>query len=308
MNAPRFFLVALAILSGCGDNDADDGETPEPGPPSCSSGEVGEDGGDAVSARPYGLLVPDGHDDDSPAPLVVLLHGYTASGEVQLAYFGLAEAASERGMLVVYPDGTIDGIGNQFWNATDACCDLSGTGVDDVGYLTALLDDVSDRCRVDPDRVYMVGHSNGGFMSHRMACDRADRVAAIASLAGATWADPAECQPSEPVSILQVHGDADATIRYEGGDIARNPYPSAADTVASWAALNECGELEATDDRLDLDSQVPDAETRVDRYTDCPEGGAVELWTIEGGGHVPGLIQENWPAAILDFLLEQERQ
>jgi polyhydroxybutyrate depolymerase len=301
--------LAAPILGGCG-GDGDDEENPDTGrTATCNSDIVGEDGGEVVSVRPYGLVVPDDHDADSPAPLVVLLHGYTATGAIQLAYFGLEAVAGDRGVLIAYPDGTADGVGNQFWNATDACCDLGGSGVDDVGYLTAVVDDVAERCTVDPDRIYMVGHSNGGFMSHRMACDRADRVAAIASLAGANWADPEQCEPSEPVSVLQVHGDADGTILYGGGGIGENGYPSAADTVASWAASNGCeGELEATDVRLDLDSAMADDETRVDRYADCPDGAAVELWTIEGGGHVPGLVQPAWPEAVLDFLLAHPRE
>ncbi len=174
-----------------------------------------------------------------------------------------------------------------------------------MAYLTAVMDDVAARYNVDPARVFMVGHSNGGFMSHRMACDRADRVAAIVSLAGATWADPAQCQPSEPVAILQVHGDADATIIYTGGKITGNAYPAAADTVASWAALNGCkGKLEPSDTRLDIEQAIADDETRVDRFAGCPSSSAeVELWTIETGSHVPSLIQPTWPETIVEFLL-----
>ena len=161
------------------------------------------------------------------------------------------------------------------------------------------------RYNVNPGRVYMVGHSNDDFMSHRMACDHADRVAAIVSLAGATWANPAECQPSEPVAILQVHGDADATIVYTGGEISGNAYPAAADTVASWAAMNACtGELKASKTRLDLDQAIADDETRVERFAGCPSASAdVELWTMETGSHLPSLIQPTWPESIVEFLL-----
>jgi polyhydroxybutyrate depolymerase len=156
----------------------------------------------------------------------------------------------------------------------------------------------------------MVGHSNGGFMSHRMACDRADRIAAIASLAGATWADPERCQPSGPVAVLQIHGDDDQTILYDGGAIQGDAYPSAPVTVATWAATNGCaGQLEATADRLDLVSDLEAEETRIDRFGECPGASAeVELWTIEGGGHIPALAQPGWPDAIVDFLLAHPKK
>jgi len=305
-------LVGILVAGGaCGDDDGgddDDGLLPDAGEEPDAAPDAA--GGGVFDERPYQVLVPDSYDAETPTPLVVLLHGYSATGLVQLAYFGLEDVAQEQGLLVAYPDGTVDGMGNQFWNATDACCDFSASGIDDVAYLTAVMDDVAARYNVDPARVYMVGHSNGGFMSHRMACDRADRVAAIVSLAGATWADQAQCQPSEPVAILQVHGDDDATILYAGGEITGNAYPAATDTVASWAELNGCkGKIEATETRLDLDAQVDDDETRVDRFADCPSTSAeVELWTIETGSHVPSLIRPTWPETIVGFLLAHPKK
>jgi polyhydroxybutyrate depolymerase len=312
-------LVAGAVAAGgCGGDDDDDagddndgGADAAPGGADAAPG--GADaapGGGLLADRPYGLFVPEGHDAAVPSPLILLLHGYGATGEIQLAYFGLEDAAQEQDMLVAYPDGTIDGLNNHFWNATDACCDLYGTGVDDVAYLTALLDDVAARYSVDPARVFVVGHSNGAFMSHRLACDRADRIAAIVSLAGATWADPAQCDPAEPVAILEVHGDADQTIVYEGGEIEGHVYPSAAETMATWAGLNGCGgELEATDTRMDLESSLDDDETRVDRVADCPGAASdVELWTIGGGGHIPAFVQPTWRDSIVDFLLAHPKE
>ena len=318
MKRAGWLLLAALLAGGCGDDDGgagdDDGgagdDTDDGADGSADAGAGADAAAGVLDERPYELLVPDSYDADTPTPLIVLLHGYTATGAVQLAYFGLADVAQEQGLLVAYPDGSVDGSGIHFWNATDACCDLSGSGVDDVAYLTAVMDDVAARYNVDPARVLMVGHSNGGFMSHRMACDRADRVAAIVSLAGATWADPAQCQPSEPVAILQVHGDADMTILYAGGEILGNAYPAAADTVASWAALNGCkGKLEASDTRLDIEEVIADDETRVDRTAGCPSPSAeVELWTIETGSHVPSLLQPTWPETIVEFLLAHPKK
>lgn len=297
--------LAAALLACGGDDDGAGGADAGPGP----DADPGADGGgDGLADRPYQLLVPEGHDPSAPSALILLLHGYTSSGMAQLGYFGLAEVARADDILVAYPDGSADSLGARFWNATDACCDFNGTGVDDAAYLVAVLDDVAGRFAVDPGRVFAVGHSNGGFMSHRLACDHADRFAAIASLAGATWSDPAACQPDQPVAMLQVHGDDDQTILYAGGELFGRAYPGAEATAAAWIEANGCeGELEATDDRVDIASTIDGDETRVDRAAGCPAGGAVELWTIEGGGHAPPLARPGFARAVVDFLADHAR-
>ncbi|HEY8078486.1 MAG TPA: alpha/beta fold hydrolase, partial [Labilithrix sp.] len=186
-----------------------------------------------VVARPYNFRVPSGYDATKPTPLVVALHGYADWG-AKIDGFGLGTIVDAKGFLYAYPNGSVDLSGNRFWNATDACCNLTFLPVDDVAYLNAVLDDIEAKYNVDPKRIFVVGHSNGGFMSHRFACDAASRVAAIASLGGAQWFDPSRCAPAAKVSVLEVHGDDDQTIHY-GGGIAAALYPSAPTTVATWA-------------------------------------------------------------------------
>lgn len=256
-----------------------------------------------IRARPYQSRVPSSYDGTRALPLVVLLHGYSASGLVQAAYFGFNTLYESRGFLLAYPDGTIDRNRQRFWNATNACCDFGGTRVDDVAYLTAVIDDMAARYRVDPRRVYLVGHSNGAFMSHRMACDRAPRIAAIAALAGSQWNDPARCVPAEPVSVLQMHGTTDPTIRFDGGSTAGGAaaqYPSARDSVASWARLNRCGDFAETGMRFDFVTDVAGEETHSGRHAGCM-GGAAELWTMDGVGHVPA-FSSAWATAVYDWL------
>ena len=161
------------------------------------------------------------HDEKNAYPLIVLLHGYTANGFVQDALFGFAQLADDKQLFVAHPDGTVDQTGARFWNATDACCDFYGSGVDDVAYLNAVVDDMEQNFNIDKKRVFFVGHSNGGFMSHRMACDAADRVAGIVALAGDNWQDPSKCNPTAPVAVLQVHGTADTEVPYDGMEIGR---------------------------------------------------------------------------------------
>ena len=140
--------------------------------------------GSLLVERPYRVQLPARVDPARPLPVVVLLHGLGATAAWQSDYFLLGPLADAKGFLLALPDGTRGAGADRFWNGTDACCDFDGLGVDDVRYLDALLDDVSAHHRVDPKRVYLIGFSNGGFMAHRFACERAARVAGFASEAG----------------------------------------------------------------------------------------------------------------------------
>lgn len=266
-----------------------------------SSGAIPGANPELIKARPYATTTPKGYDAAKATPLVVLLHGYTATAAIQDSYFGISKLAETKNFLVALPDGLKDTQGNQFWNATDACCDIFGKGVDDVAYLTAVIADMKTRFNVDPKRVYVIGHSNGGFMSHRLACELSKDIAGIVSLAGATYSDPAKCKATDPVAVLQVHGDMDETVAYGGGKLyGAATFPGAKETVATWAAKNGCGaELTTTAEKLDLDTGLAGDDTVVARHA-CTKGAA-ELWTITNGKHVPAL-QPTWASLIYGFL------
>ena len=264
---------------------------------------------EVIGDRRFEINVPAKFDRSRPAPLVVVLHGYTGSGAGAKSYFQLEAEATKRGFLAVYPDGTKDQQVNRFWNATDACCRLTATEADDSAYLTALIDRVVQKFSIDPKRVFFVGHSNGGFMSYRMACEHADRIAAIVSVAGATFADVSACRPSQPVSVLQVHGTSDTVISFTGGSIMGHPYPAAQTSVATWAAYNGCGSALAPDvgaKQLDLDDSITGKDSTAMAFTGCKDGGAAELWTIGGGSHEPKLTAE-FASSIMDFLLNHPK-
>ena len=260
---------------------------------------------EAIGDRRFEINVPAGYDESRPVSLVVVLHGYTGTGSGAKAYFQLEAEARKRGFLTVYPDGTKDGSGNQFWNATDACCQFTPSEADDSTYLTALIDRVEEKFSVDPKRVFFVGHSNGGFMSYRMACEHADRIAAIVSVAGATFDDVSACKPVQPVSIVQVHGTSDGVINFAGGSILGRSYPAALRSVTLWAAYNGCDA--ATQPgvggrQLDLDDAVSGNDSSITAVAGCAPGVAVELWTIEGGSHEPKLTAA-FASSIMDILI-----
>lgn len=270
-----------------------------------SGGAAGASGGAAGAAavvvggdRPTTVHVPPSYDGTTPLPLVMMLHGYSASGVLEDAYLKLTAQSDALGFLYVRPDGLTDKSGKKYWNATAACCDFDGTNVDDEAYLMGVVAEIQQKLKVDPKRIYLFGHSNGGFMSYRLACNHADTFSAIGILAGAMNVDPAACKPSKPVSVLHIHGTADATISYDGGKIGISSYPPAATSIADWVANDGCdGAPDTSAAPLDLDSTLAGAETTVDKYKGCKQSSAVEHWKIVGGAHVPTFTSAFAPAA-----------
>jgi polyhydroxybutyrate depolymerase len=260
--------------------------------------------------RPVTVHVPNAYDASRPAPLLLVLHGYESSGRDIEAYLHLGDAAERRGMISAYPDGTTDSKGSRFWNATDYCCDFDQSGVDDSKYLLDVVAAIKAHLAVDPKRIFLLGHSNGGFMSYRMACDHADVVAAIVSLSSATFANDADCRPSEAVSVLEIHATADNVIAFKGGGPAT--FPGAEETVHKWARYDGCDPaLSKSPKRVDVDAALSfkghRAEATVQTSAGCRNRAAVELWTMHGGGHAP-TIADAFPDATLGFLLAHPKR
>jgi len=255
--------------------------------------------------RPAEVLGPQEWRRDPPLPVVFLLHGFGASGLAQDLLFRLGDRVEERQFILVLPDGTQNEEGTRFWNATDACCDFTDTGVDDVGYLMGLLDELEEDLGIglDRGRVYFTGHSNGGFMSYRMACEHPERVAAIAPLAGATWLSPADCTVGDPVSVLHLHGDEDDDVPYFGDP---DRHPGALESIQRWAGRAGC-DLNAAEPvpNLDLLNSVDGDETVGQRYVaGCDAGITNEIWTLQGVGHVP-FFNDEFANHLLDWLLQR---
>ena len=250
------------------------------------------------------VTVPAGYTGDASAPLIILLHTYGRTGAVQDEYMGLSALADAYGFISVAPDGTPSAAENnpRFWNASAACCNWEGEELDDSAYIMGIIAAVKAQYNIDERRVFIIGHSNGAFMAHRLAHDHSGAIAAIASFAGAdqTVERPT---PAHPVHVLQIHGDADSAIAYDGGEIQGQSYPSARQSVENWAARNGCAAKGADTGTLDLVSTLPSIDTTVSRYTSgCKPGGSAELWTIEGGEHVPEL-SEHFTRLTVEWLL-----
>jgi polyhydroxybutyrate depolymerase len=223
----------------------------------------GEDVQIDAGRGPVTLHLPPAYDHKTPLPLVVFLHGYgTDGGSHENNYFRMTPLSDDFGFLYTYPDGTVqEPTGLRFWN-----CDPPWfkSGVDDSGYLRDLIDLINAEFAVDAARVYVIGHSNGGCMAHRMACDHADAVAAVMSLAG--WLpreDQVECVPSAPIHVLQIHGTNDESITYEMGCVLDEPPDEcsggAVEITERWAAFNGCA--------IEADESCPMAPRQPSRAT-----------------------------------------
>ncbi|MDT8427166.1 MAG: PHB depolymerase family esterase [Pseudomonadales bacterium] len=250
------------------------------------------------------LHVPSNYSDNTPAPLIVLLHGYGSSGNGQDGYMKFSSLTERYGFLLATPDGTQEagGQNNRFWNASDACCNFFGSEQDDAAYVLAIIDAVKKQYSIDERRIYLIGHSNGGFMSYRTAHEYSNVIAGLASLAGAEATVPRPA-PANPVHILQIHGTADGTIAYAGDEIRGNVYPGAIETVERWAAYNGCKAEGLVAGTLDLEQGLAGLETTVTRYTqDCRPGGSSELWTIAEGSHIPA-ISPVFSEKVVEWLL-----
>ncbi len=195
--------------------------------------------------RSYRLHIPPGLVPSAPSALVVGLHGGGGNGANLQAKVGLDAIADREGFLVAYPDGS--GRLDDYlltWNAGNCCGYALDEQVDDTAFLRAMVADIARTYSIDPRRVYATGMSNGGMMSYRLACEAADLFAAVAPVAGALNLEL--CEPSEPVSVLAIHGTADQHVLFEGGApaVTVDSHPRIDQSVhyamTYWAARNGC--------------------------------------------------------------------
>jgi len=261
-------------------------------------------------ARPAQVLIPGTLNAKVAAPLLVALPGFTATPNDLLALVNLTTEAYKRGVVLALPLGSKNGGGLPFWNATGSCCDFEKSGTDDSKYLMELVKLIGAKILIDTKRIYFFGHSNGGFMSYTVACNNSDKIAAIVSLEGSTFADLSLCKANKPVSVLQINGTADELIHIAGGNVfndVKQPYPSVLNETRKWAEVDGCSAVSAVVDKkkFDYESVIAGSETSKAVYK-CPKGVAVETWTIAGGAHLPK-VNSAFISAVFDFLLAHKK-
>jgi polyhydroxybutyrate depolymerase len=230
--------------------------------------------------RSYELYVPPSYRHGRPAPLVLVFHAGGGRADGIAPHTGFSRLAEREGFVVVYPQGL-----NGRWNDGRGYATASH---DDVGFVRALIDTLTRELSLDPRRIYATGISNGAMFSYRLACELPGTFAAVAPVAGAL---PAElvpgCERTQPLSVVAFQGTADPLMPYRGGGSGTRRVLSAEHSVAFWSTVDGCAGPQPAGETID---RATDG-TRVRRtaYGGCREGRAVELYTIEGGGHTwPG--------------------
>ena len=272
-----------------------------------------------TNERPATVKLPKSYRSDKSYPLVVLLHGRGSTAGITDLYLGLSRSQNKLDYVLLLPNGTIRSDGQSFWNATEECCDSDDTGIDDSGYLLGLVAETKQRFNIDEKQVFVLGHSNGGFMAYRLACDSDGIFKGIISIAGSTFASASSCKTATPLNVLQIHGTDDTTVSY---DAVNENYPGAFETADRWATRNQCAEFEerpeaqdliffAADPRLDQNGRptIDDPlslnfSKETDEYVwqDCDAGSRVGLWKINGSDHAPIFLGRNIVAKSLNFV------
>jgi polyhydroxybutyrate depolymerase len=227
-----------------------------------------------------------------PAPLVLVFHGGRGDGAGVERLTGFDALADREGFLVAYPDG----VGKQ-WNDGREVADFETfrEHVDDVAFVSALIDAIAKAHPMDAKRVFATGISNGGLFSHYLAARLSHRVAAIAPVAGGI-AEPfrASFKPERPVSVLMMNGTEDPLVPYGGGGVAGGKHGSVIDTDEAarlWIAADGCAKDPATETLSDRDPKDGCRVVR-SRWSGGRDGAEVVLYKFEGGGHTwPGGAQ-----------------
>jgi poly(3-hydroxybutyrate) depolymerase len=250
--------------------------------------------------RTFIVYLPSGYTPEKQRPLFINMHGFTSNKNQQMTYSGFNATAEEKDCIVVYPDGV-----QNRWN--------SGTnfgvssGVDDVGFLSKLIDRMILLYNADPSQVYSTGYSAGGFMSYRLACERTNRVTAIAPIVASIVEDTyRNCRPARPISVIAFNGTADAVTAYGGFPGNFRPVE---EVIRFWAGQNNCNTEPTLTDLPNIVQNDNSTVTKV-QYENCDAGTEVVLMRINNGGHtwsgssVPGVGNTNQDIKANDEMYE----
>lgn len=244
-----------------------------------TSGEINIDG----KRRTYLVHLPPNYSKEKPLPLVLAFHGGGGNAQNMVNMSGFSQKADEENFIVVYPNGSgrTDNILLTF-NAIGCCSYAMQQNVDDVKFISELIDKVSAEYAVDKKRVYATGFSNGGLISNRLAAEIPEKITAIAPVSGTIF--ESSPKPKGKVAVLIIHGMKDTAVSYEGGNSQRSlvsnnqsePFKSVAYTANYWAKNNNCKENP---------SKTNDGKVIREKFTGCDSGNDVEVISIIDGEH-----------------------
>ena len=253
-------------------------EVADTAPQTCPAGQAAPTAGNKKTtlqhegrSRTYTLHVPSALPAGKPLAVVFDLHGAGGNGSQQQGMSGWAAVADREGFLAVFPDG-VDG----YWNVDDKCCGTAGQDqIDDVGFIRAIIEKLRTDICIDAKRIYASGFSNGGGLTHRMGCDAADVIAAIAPVDTDLRTQP--CNAARPIAMMEVRGMSDSLEPYEGGVVGppggQYVSPGAQGSLELWADINQCPGAPST------------IEQYCESYTECGDGVETNLCSLPGVDH-----------------------
>jgi polyhydroxybutyrate depolymerase len=237
------------------------------------------------TSRTYILHVPSKYDGTKPVPLVVDFHPLGGSGSSESGSSPYKAQTDPEGVITAYPDGKRGPSGGA-WSVGPCCV----ADTDDVAFAKALVADVEKVACIDSKRVYAVGFSMGGGMSHYVACHAADVFAAVAPAAFDLLKENQDtCTPPRPITVVSFRSTGDSVVSYNGGYssvVAGMPitFLGAKGTFQKWAAIDQC-----------TDSPSAEDSSGCSTYSSCKGGVQVTLCTKQGGTHEPGNAKVGWP-------------
>jgi polyhydroxybutyrate depolymerase len=269
--SPEATIITTPITSaGCG--------KPTPALQGSSINEMVFSGG---LRRTYLLHVPSGYQANSSEAVVLSFHGHGNTAFQQERRSGMSHLADQQGFIAVYPQGLVGPDGLTGW--------ATGAGgrpqVNDVLFVSDLLNHLQGILCIDPLRIYATGFSNGGGMTNVLACTLAGRLAAFAPVSGSYPPYPGGCHPARPVSLLEIHGTADPTVPYNGS--AGKRYPPIITWLQGWASRDGCTRGPTV---FYTQANVMGLE-----WTNCQGNATVIQYRISGEGHVWPHITFNKP-------------
>ncbi|MGM0558911.1 MAG: alpha/beta hydrolase family esterase [Myxococcota bacterium] len=301
----HFLVVLLCFTTACdgtrgGQRVSDAGADAAEQAPTFSL-EPGVHEGSLVSGdfeRTFLIDIPPSYDGSTDIPLLFVFHGGGGSGEKIQGRLGFGAAAEPDGAIVVYPDGI-----ESNWADGRGTTDASRAGVDDVRFVSELIDHLDAHLSIDESRVWATGVSNGGIFSHTLACDLAGRIAAVGPVISAFPTEyKDDCSPARPIPMLAIQGTEDPFMTFEGGDASHDErglgaggaIESAEATADFWAQKNGC---DPEPNIRRLEPVDPDDPTRVElwEFRNCEGGAQIDYYIVEGMGHTWPPLEARFP-------------
>ena len=271
------FLLAISLVTACSSIKADEINT------SKQKISIGDNYGQINNQgklRTYYLYTPKSYHPNQPMPLVLVFHGDAGTGHSISDVTRFNNLADKKGFIVVYPDGM-----NQKWS-------LRGNSqgkVDDVLFVSALIDHLKQEINIDSHKVYATGFSRGGILTEALACKLSDKIAAFASVAGSLPVRlKPNCQPQTPVSMMIINGTNDHDVHYEGDDhTQRGALVSISDMVSFWRSHDQCISSSVSP----LLPGTKSSKVKAAQYSSCSGNSEVLQLAVVNGGHF-------WPGGV----------